>query len=218
MTTTETPIYPRQLEAGDVEYAFTSGGVHFFRMVNPDNLPQKRYYKAQDYMHELSRGVDNEFLLAHTKAVKAAVNKGDLSAVAVLNNQMESRLEWITNINLLYKYATCIYFAENEDATKYDPKTAANHIELWQKESPDAFFLKSQLAQLLPSSEFVRQSLNRYTELQLKQDEIHSQTLLNALLQLSPNGKENEMISTLQSRTESLRTILTHWQSLNGKE
>lgn len=218
MTTTETiPVYPRILECGDTEFAFESGGVNFFRMVNPDNLPQERYYKAQDYMAELSSGVDSEFLKAHIAAVQAAVNKGDLGAVAVLTHQLKIRSEWITNIQLLYKYASCIYFAENEDATRYDPQKAAKNIELWQKEKPDAFFLKSRLAQLTPSYEFVKQSLNRFTELQLKQDDLHSQTLMNVLLQLSQSGKATETISLLQSHIESVRTMLTQLQSSEEK-
>lgn len=209
MTATETPTYPRILECGDTEYAFTSGGVHFFRMLNPENLPQERYYRAQDYMQEMSYVVGADYLDTFTVAIKAALNKGDLVAASVLVGQLETRKGWITNIMLLYKYATCIYFAQDEDAARYDPKRAEKHINLWLQEKPDAFFLKSQLSSLLPSSEFVRQSLNRFTELQLKQDAIHTKTLLNALLQLSQNGSANEMISTLQSREAYLKEILT---------
>lgn len=190
----------------DVEFVFECECVKYYRFTNELNLPTERAFTAMDVYNELEMKVDSQFLHSHCEAIKTAVNKGKLTDIALLNEVLFRKMESITNVDLLYKLATVLYFSENENPNVYDSTIAENKMKSWKRQKDiDSFFLQLPISDLLPSFNTYDLNLQLYTMLQRKE-------MLTALtLHLSLLDKEqsnSELVINLKQQILTLQNLL----------
>jgi hypothetical protein len=139
----------------EIELAFVSGGKPYYKFVNEQNIPVMRAFKAMDVYNELEMRIDREYLLAFFKTTRKILEhrtKLDLPAIVQLIVAAEGKMKHITNIDTLYRLASVLYIAENEDPYNWDYEFAEKKIEHWRKNSDvESFFLHSPMSDFLPS-------------------------------------------------------------------
>jgi len=153
-----------------VEFVFECEGIKYYKYTDEFNLPVERSMSALDIYAELDLKVSHEFLKTHCLAINEAINKGQLTTIAALNRILESNINTITNVDLLYKLASVLYFCEAENPNVYDYSTAQKKIASWKREKDmHAFFLQMPISVYLPSFNTSELNLEAYTLLQRKE-------------------------------------------------
>jgi hypothetical protein len=192
-----TLVYPFKAEAGPVEFKFWSGDVAYFGMVNGNNLPHIRFDASQQVFKELARGVDDEKLNALCKAnleLFKRMMEGDKDAALegiYINKQILERNAFSNYSYLSLKLGSCFYVRQDEDINTFDWDSAKKNVKHWMNNEQDlyAFFLKSQLIDLLPFSEYLKTNIHRF----LNADRERDQTEINILLRLGMNYNKNKL-------------------------
>jgi hypothetical protein len=187
----------------EVQLAFVHDGVEYFRFVNEQNIPSERAFAAIDIYEELNQRVTREYLEALFDSITAALNKGDLSKSAILVHFAKQRLNHITNVEILYKLASVLYFDKNENCYAYDREYNEKKINKWKKSADiSGFFLRTPIGDYLPSFDGSQMNIQIYTVAQNKEMLHNMQSLLSLL---SESESNREMSTKLRSQAESLR-------------
>lgn len=191
----------------EVELAFVSDGVEYFRFVDNFSCYAERYFAALDAINALEQRVDKDYLKIHIGLTKEYLNKGDLSKIAVLNHNLEERMTHISNVDLLYTLASVWYFSKEENVYTYNYEFAEKKIARWRADKDVlAFFFKSPLRNYLPLSDtFIQNTLPTYTASQRKE---WIQILKYHLSTLSGNNSNSALISDIQSKINQLEVLL----------
>lgn len=186
----------------EVELAFVHEGVEYFKFVNEQNIPCERAFAALDVYEELNQRLTREYLESMFDGLKSALNKGDLVKAANIVEFARQRMEHVTNVEILYKLASVLYFDKNENCYSYDREYNEKKMARW-KEDKDiaAFFLKTPLGDFLPSFDGSSMNIQLYTLAQNKENLRHLRFLLS---ELSESGSSKETATKLRSQVESL--------------
>ena len=187
----------------EVELSFVHEGVEYFRFVNEQNIPSERAFAAIDIYEELNQRITREYLLDFLAGLKTCLNKGDLVKASNLITFAEQRTGHITNVEILYKLASVLYFDKNENCYSYDREYNEKKISKW-KESKDVegFFLKTPLNDYLPSSNGSEMNTQLFTLAQNKENLRNMEHLLSIL---SENASDKEQATRLKSRMGDLK-------------
>ena len=191
----------------EVTLAFVHEGKEYFMFVNEQNLPSERAFSAIDIYEEMNQRMTREYLEVMLESVLNLVNKGDLVKISSIILFAQQRLEHITNIDILYKLASVLYFTKDENCYKYDREFNEKKIASW-KASPDidGFFLKTPIQSFLPS--FDGSSLNTQSFTKVQNSEmISNMKFLSSIL--SGSEKNSDILTKLKSQIESL----TKWNA-----
>lgn len=171
-----------------IEEAFEVGGVMYYRFADINNLEYRRGLMAFAVYNELDMRCSRNFLMKHVDAVDTILksNEIDIYKIKALNNQLKVRLSMTSDIELMYKLASVVYFDENENPANYDQEYCAKKIEHWKRHTGVAdFFLTLPLVELMPFSQTIEGDLDTYSELNRQLNEIHL-----ALIQSANSKKE----------------------------
>jgi len=156
-----------------IVYAFTCDGVDYYKFDDTYTIPYLRALTAIVFYREVQMNIDVDILKAHCEAVENMCDEGLSSfvtkgTVAKLNiNQaienlnkiklnatnMKIRTQMPTDVDLLYKLASIVYFDKSESPVRYDFKYNKNKIEDWKKLNAKGsydFFLQQPIQQLIP--------------------------------------------------------------------
>src|SRR4028118_2271070 len=185
----------------EVELAFVSGGVEYFQFVNGFHCYSERYFAATDAILALEQRVDKQYLKVYVGLMNEYLNKGNLTAAAVLNHNLEERIDHLCNVDLLYQLASVWYFDKNENCYSYNPEYAEKKIALWRKDKEAlAFFLANPLKQYMPLHDtFITNSLQTYTRAQ-RLELLQTLKYHSSLQSETPNNKE--LLSSIQSKIQ----------------
>jgi len=181
-----------------IVYAFSMGERHYFRFDDVLNTPYDRALKCLVYYKELDMNCDRPFLKAHTEAIDNLLMKGkftidDLITVKDLNNQLKQRLELPKEPELMYKFASVVFFDQHENPYTYEFKYGENKIRFWKKNAGlTDFFLQKPLLELIPYLQYAGENLETFS--QMTEKVIHQQ-----LDNLSPLLSEQQRM-ILQNR------------------
>jgi hypothetical protein len=190
----------------EIELVFTSEGVEYFRFVNEFKIPYERAMAAMDIYAEYDERMEAK---QHKDAYKSIIEyckKGDLVAAAQEATFCIERMDNITNIDLMYKLLSVLCFDKGENCYSYDYEYNEKKIKLWKKDKDiQGFFLKTPLADHLPSFDGSSLNIQSYTLEQRKQLLNH---LRNRLSMLSEGSKNKDLISTLQLQIEELGELV----------
>lgn len=190
----------------EVIEAFASEGETYWMFANEQKVPVERAMAALDIYAEVEQKLDKEYLETLFASVIESCRKGDLVEVASMIKFAEQRMKHITNIDLMYKLASVLYFDKNENIYSYDYEYNEKKILRWKKaEDIESFFLKMPINDLLPS--FSGSSLNLATYTKVQRSELISQ-LRNHLLILSDDKRNKDLVTKLQSRVTILESLL----------
>jgi hypothetical protein len=134
------------------QFAFECGGVKYFEFVDKNNLPYQRGLDALTFFQELQNGVTKEYLLDHVKIMSGLLSqtKIDIGKVAVHNNRLSERLNYLVSKDIIYKIASIAFIDENENPLSYDTKYNESKIQNWKDNGADAFFLSQPMRRLIP--------------------------------------------------------------------
>jgi hypothetical protein len=134
------------------QFAFECGGVKYFEFVDKNNLPYQRGLDALTFFQELQNGVTKEYLLDHVKIMSGLLSQAkiDIGKVAVHNNRLSERLNYLVSKDIIYKIASIAFIDENENPLSYDTKYNESKIQNWKDNGADAFFLSQPMRRLIP--------------------------------------------------------------------
>lgn len=175
-----------------IDLAFELHGVKYYCFDDAFNVPYERALTALTFYEEFRMRCTRDFLKLHVKATDEALNKGKLTNVAVLNNQLKERLDFVIEPKLLYKLASVIYFDENESPLTYDFKYNEAKIRKFE-ESKDmnAFFLHHHIQKLIPFLNDVSLNLELYSRVVNEVTQLHLENILSNIS--APLNKTEEI-------------------------
>lgn len=187
----------------EIKLAFVHKGVEYFMFENEQNIVSERAFSAIDVYEELNQRITREYLDGYFAAVLAATNAGDLVKVANLTSNAMQRLAHITNVEILYKLASVLYFTKEENHYTYDREYNEKKIAKWKEDKDiDAFFLNSPMANFLPSFDGSTMNTQIYTMAQNKEQMRHLQY---HLFILSESEKDNDLKTKLKEQVANLK-------------
>ena len=187
----------------EIKLAFTHDGVEYYMFVNEQNMPCERAFSAIDVYEELNQRITREYLESYFAAVLAATNAGDLVKVGNLTMYAQQRLAHITNVEILYKLASVLYFTKEENCYTYDREYNEAKIARWKADKNiDAFFLQTPIKNFLPSLDGSTLNTEIYTMAQNKELMRHLQY---HLFILSESEKDKDLKLKLQNQVANLK-------------
>lgn len=193
----------------NLELAFVSGGVSFYKYRDDFSIPAERALSAMDFYEELNQRIDREYLVSFFETIEYLLNTGKLVDAANIVKMAKSRLDHITNANILMKLATVIYIAEWENPEQFNMVDAEKKIMFWQKnEDVSAFFLRQPIASLIPFTESSNPSTQNYLVLQNKENERQLMHHLNLLSGVHANIDLMSSLKLQLERTQQLTKFL----------
>lgn len=184
------PIAPTEL-------AFEIDGIRYYQFVDPLSTPGLRGLSAVMYFEELRmrstkdlqvqemnfiNAKCNELLDRHLSGASGNINLVDAIAAIqeIQKTQLyrKERMDFIIEPELAYKFASVVFFDENESPNSFDQAYAKIKIERWKKhEQALDFFLRQPIARLigfLEPSEIPFQDYTKIVEQILKKHSDHS--------------------------------------------
>lgn len=198
-----TPNYPHKVSGSVPVFAFTSNGRHYFEWPDDKHMPKERFNAMQDVLTELSFRTDRSYLEALYKAIVQAALDNKRDEVIFMAKEAEKRLNWITNVDLLYKLASVRYIDTTETPDIYDQAYAVKKMEHWKKEDMPAFFLKSRMQDLFPAWSFASEHIRAFSDQQQRADLTQYAHLLSVL---SGSDNNKEIVSNIQSQMAALKS------------
>jgi hypothetical protein len=114
------------------QFAFECGGVKYFEFVDKNNLPYQRGLDALTFFQELQNGVTKEYLLDHVKIMSGLLSQSkiDIGKVAVHNNRLSERLNYLVSKDIIYKIASIALLPKmQEEAPEVEPKDEKDNEE-----------------------------------------------------------------------------------------
>lgn len=128
----------------------------------------ERALSALTFYEELRMRTTREYLEAHCKAMVEILSdpkKIDVGRIAILNKNLQDRLEFIVEPEIVYKLASVMYFDQSEDPYRYDLTYGLKKIERWKRDlSLKSFFLSTPIKNLIPGIDSLDQNLESYAE------------------------------------------------------
>ena len=185
-----TGINPKEFfpdERHIILYAFSMGDRHYFRFDDTFNIPYQRALQLLVYYRELGMNCDADFVKAHTQAFDNAlksnkINIDTLIELKRLNDQLKQRLELPKEPELMYKFASVVYFDQHENPSVYEFKYGEGKIKYWKKTvSMKDFFLQKPLRELIPYLEHAGENLAMFSRMTAKATDQHLGRLLPML-------------------------------------
>jgi len=163
-----------------IEEAFEIGGKKYYRFTDVFNLPIERGLMSLMVYEESRMKCSVEYLQKHIEATRKLLHAGkiDIFRINQLNEQLNERINFVLDIDLLYKLASVVYFDENENPSLYDAEYCNKKIEFWKKNKEVAdFFLQKPLTELLPYLRNVDFNLSEYSTVNEALNKLHSERL-----------------------------------------
>lgn len=166
--------------------AFRHNGKIYYHFTDSFKMPAARALCAMAVYSELQMRCTKEYLLKHIRATEAILNPVDkkinLTALALINNNLKERLELMPFPDHIYKLASVIFFDETESPFNYDFSYNNKKIEEWKK-SPELidFFLRMPFSDLMPFSNISKERAGNYFRVAEMINEVHVNKLSELL-------------------------------------
>jgi len=177
------------------------------------HYPVERALSATDIYAELEAKMSREYLIALFEELENSLNEGKLTTAVQTLNFAKQRLTHVTHLGLMYKLASVLYIAEDEDPNRYSLSEGEAKIEFWKaNKGVKAFFLNLPIGELIPFSDSSEMSLESYTKAQLEawQREKSYQELTKDMSWTGgEKDKANTLLSVLEKELQSLKSMNT---------
>ena len=163
-----------------IEEAFSINGTKYYRFSDIFNLPIERGIMAIMVYEETRMKCSVEYLQKHIEVTRNLLHsdKIDIFRINQLNEQLNERVNFALDTDLIYKLASVVFFDENENPSIYDSEYSKKKIEFWKKHKETAdFFLQQPMTELLPYLKSVDFNLNEYSEAIEELNRVHLEIL-----------------------------------------
>lgn len=208
------PIY-RGLAPKDrwdqIEYVFTSGGIHYFKFNSEVNIPFQRAVAARDIMTEELWQINPEQLKAWNAGLIQVLTddkkKHDkkLFEIGVLAHRLKEQLDMSFSLTRQIKLASVLYFDENENPLDYQYPYNQEKIRHWMANNdvPD-FFIRLPEFALMPSGRELVENFPTYLQ---GETMARLKDLTHIISIMSTDNSGNDMMKELQSQMEILNDL-----------
>ena len=194
-----------------IEYAFTSGGVNYFKFTTEVNVPFQRAIAARDIFTEELWQINPDFLRGWNNGLinlitdRKKKDEKKLYEIGILASRLKEQLDISMSLTRQLKLATVIYFDEEENPLDYQYPYNKAKMEHWMKHNDvEGFFLKLPEYACLPSLQEL--SLNFPTYLQA--EALQSLNNLKHIISLqSLDSTDSDLMSSMQSQVEILEKL-----------
>lgn len=158
-----------------IEFAFTSGGINYFRFSADVNIPFQRAIAARDILTEELWQVNpavlqswNEALIAMVINQKTPADK-KLYEIGIMANRLKEQLSMSFSLTRTIKLASVMYFDEQENPLDYQYPYNAEKMKHWMANNDvPGFFLSLPDSELIPSFEELSKNFPTYLEAESK--------------------------------------------------
>ena len=193
------------LNGHQVIEAFKFNGTQYYELIDIFDIPCERAFAIRDYMEELSMRCTREFLQAHVTAVQNILSGQktiDIPKLAKLNLQLQERLDFVIDADIVYKLSAAYYFDASEDVYKFNYKYAQKKAREWKEANGDySFFLLEPVKALKDLPLLLKDDLVLYLTMQAKVNQKH---LANIFTTLSESDKKKDFVQTLTSEGQQV--------------
>ena len=202
--------------ADKIEFAFTSGGTNYFRLISEPYIPYNRANAALDIYEELEWGISPAFLQKHIQAVdsiltdpKTKTKEALISKLAVIVSQLKERMNLATSLTLRMRLATVLYFDEFEDITTYNYQYGVQKIKHWtENHDVEEFFFRLPILDFLPSLHGWQGNL----ETLIRAEAIEGLQSLQAVTMLTMSEETSPELQNLLESQEAVYQLLRNWK------
>lgn len=165
--------------------AFRHNGTVYYHFTDSFKIPAGRLICALAIYEELRMRLTPEYIEKHCKAIEIILSdpkKINISAIAVINNNMKERLALVPFPDHIYKLASVTFFDETESPYGYDFNYNKKKIAEWKKD-PEIldFFLRTQFKDLIPFSTSSGANVGMYFQVSEEIDKMHREYLSEQL-------------------------------------
>jgi hypothetical protein len=194
-----------------IEFAFTSGGVNYFKFVSEVNVPFQRAVAARDIFTEELWQINPDFLRGWNNGLinllmdKKKKDDKKLYEIGVMASRLKEQMEMSVSLLRQLKLATVVYFDEHENPLDYQYPYNKQKLEHWMKHNDvEGFFLTLPEYAYLPS--LTEYSTNFPTYLQA--ETLQSLNNLKHIIGLQlPDSTDLDLMSSLESQVEILSEL-----------
>lgn len=175
-------IFPKQEHI--IEWAFNVGGVDYYNFADVFSLPYERGLMAVAVYNELDMRISRDYMTKHTEAMEKILSEPtiDVFKIKILNDQIKQRMSLVTDVDLLYKIASVVFFDKNENPALYEVDYCKKKIDHWKKSRGVAdFFLQKPIMELIPYLNNVDVNLDTYSVLNYAMNELHLEKIRTLL-------------------------------------
>lgn len=165
--------------------AFELKGKKYFMYEDATKVPSGRGLCALTIYEEFNMRCTKEYLTAHTRAMEILLSdpkKINIQAIAVINKNLQERLQMAVFPEHIYKLASVIFFDETESASSYDYQYNNKKIVEWKASGVTLdFFLKTPLSNLIPSLQLQGGNADTFFQVSEMIDNLHRTDLEEVL-------------------------------------
>lgn len=160
-------------------------GTIYYQFDDQMKLPSGRGLCALTIYEEFNMRATREYLELHCRAVEKILSdpkKINIQAIAIINKNLQERLNLAMFPDHIYKLASVIFFDKTESPYNYNYAYNKKKIEKWKASGGMLdFFLKTPLKDLIPSLQSLGQNADRYFQVAEQVDSLHQQELQEVL-------------------------------------
>lgn len=194
-----------------IEYVFTSGGIHYFKFNSEVNIPFQRAVAARDILTEELWQINPDHLKAWVASLIGVVTddkkKHDkkLFEVGVLAHRLKEQLDMSFSLTRQLKLASVLYFDEGENPLDYQYPYNQEKIKHWMASNdvPD-FFIQLPEYSLMPSGRELTESFPTYLQ---GETMARLKDLTHIISIMSMDNSDNDTMRALQSQMDLLNDI-----------
>jgi hypothetical protein len=204
-----------------IEYAFTSGGINYFKFSAEVNVPFQRAVAARDIFTEELWQINPDYLRGWNNGLinllmdKKKKDDKKLYEIGVLASRLKEQMEMSVSFIRQLKLATVLYFDEHENPLDYQYPYNKQKVNHWMEHNDvQGFFLNLPEYAYLPSLTEYSQNFPTY----LQAETLQSLNNLKHIIGLqSSDSTDSDLMSSLELQVEML-SDLNSWskgQSMN---
>jgi hypothetical protein len=202
------PVWQKENPKYVIEKAFTLGGKQYYHINDFINIPCERALMAIQYYNEMEMKVDSKFMTAHVEAILDATNRGKLTEIAQLTQDLQYRLKTVSDYDTILRLASIMYFDDNESHLVYDETYNEKKIKEWKKLKIESFFLSVPLSELLPSLNLSKVDSDIFTNLTKVTSQLKIEQLERIMQSITPNNKNKDLLNSLESQISELKELI----------
>lgn len=176
-----------------VDKAFVDGGIQHYMIKDTFDTFSHRALSALSVYEKWNMKCNREYLDLFTKTIDkllsdpAQINVGE---IYIANKNLKERLQWaLPTEDVIYEFASVVFFDNTESPYKYDPDYAKVKIARWKKNnSIEDFFLSIPIKDLIPCPNISKQDLQTYFQIVKTLDKKHLKQITDVLSSSLPNN------------------------------
>ena len=194
-----------------IEFAFTSGGINYFKFTAEVNVPFQRAVAARDIFTEELWQINPDYLRGWNNGRinlpmdKKKKDDKKLYEIGVLASRLKEQMDMSVSLLRQLKLATVVYFDEQENPLDYQYPYNKQKLDHWMKHNDvEGFFLNLPEYGYLPSLTEYSRNFPTY----LQAETLQSLNNLRHIIGLQlPDSTDSGLMSSLELQVQMLSDL-----------